>query len=137
MILKIFPGFCAKIQRDQNMVTQLKVDHGGFEKEKLVIANVYFFGWWCTMSFPSTQLVEISFFWIDNDMWRKLCYFFHVRWQHNIDLRTSLPILSPASNQATIVNDIKFALIMLKFGDFPVTNSVQQSVAELSTQIAF
>jgi len=44
LILKIFPGFCAKIQRDQNMVTQLKVDHGGFEKEKLVIANVYFFG---------------------------------------------------------------------------------------------
>ena len=89
-----------------NKLKQLKVDHGVFEKEKLVIANVYFFGWWCTMSFPSTQLVEISFFWIDNDMWRKLCYFFHVRWQHNIDLRTTLPILSPASNQVTTANHI-------------------------------
>ena len=43
LILKIFAGFCAKIQRDQNMVTQLKVDHGVFAK--IIFsnsANVYF-----------------------------------------------------------------------------------------------
>ena len=36
LILKIFAGFCAKIQLDQNTLTQLKIDHGVFEKKKKI-----------------------------------------------------------------------------------------------------
>ena len=43
IILKIFPTFWPKIQRDRNTLPHQKVDHGVFEKLNLkTVARVYF-----------------------------------------------------------------------------------------------
>ena len=89
---------------------------------------------------PSTQLVAIYFFRLTMILSRKRCIYF--TWNddmtlNNTDLITTLPILCRHQTKYWPANHTKMLWLLLNFGDFCFSISVQQSVDSYSKHTSF